>query len=547
MEKTRKSLSEKTSRLVEELYRPRTFMAFLTADTEKIPCIEEIGRCGEPAAIPYLVAFAIVSRQEVAEASARAIERLSSSLTPAQYVQFDQYARIHSSDVLPGWEAWYKIRAKDIHRLSKLGDAGAVIIGLATCHWNGYVRGEAVKELGRMKAGMELPFLLMRVNDWVRPVRELARRLLRERVRLEYGAHFLRWLPLVVRLRRVHRWDQSELIEAIDEMISLPEAVLFLVPGCESDDSAVRQFCFEQLYDRHGGDKETLINKVLADAEPMIRRMGTRFLESASEGPRLIEWLEQSSRDRSPRIRAEAQRIYFERFPDRAAGLLQGALLDVNARVREQAQFFAEKQGSRSLRAFYLETLSRGDSNEVCAAIAGLGEKGSRTDAVLVSQYLRGDQSRIRAAALRSLAKLDFEHHVDDFVKALKDESRSVAREARAVLARKPNSAGGERLWRVFQEHIGSRGKRDVLFLLARLTRWESLGYLLQALGDGDDEVSALSGRYLRRLDQRWNRSFTVPTAEQVVWLNKILDTHGLLVSETAVSTYRKLVNESGR
>jgi HEAT repeat protein len=54
-----------------------------------------------------------------------------------------------------------------------------------------YVRQAAVEALGKIESGAELPFLLMRVNDWVPNVRNLAAELLEKRVRPDYVPHFV--------------------------------------------------------------------------------------------------------------------------------------------------------------------------------------------------------------------------------------------------------------------------------------------------------------------------------------------------------------------
>jgi len=539
----KKRLSENTLKLVERLHRPRSFIASLTADPNEKRILEEIGNSGEPAAIPFLVSFAIASKSEVAEASARAIERLLAALTPADYVQFDQYVRLGYANMLSRWKRWDEFRERDLRRMMKFGDAGVAVMGLASCHWNGHVREGAVRELGKVRTGAELPFLLMRVNDWVTPVRYLARLLLGERVRVEYGAHFLKWLPLVVRLRTMSRWNQADLVEAIQRMIESAEAVAFLRPGCESTDRTVRSFCFQELLTREEERSESLVRRALADREPLIRLEGVKALGKVSDRARQLELLRQAKRDRFSKVRAEAMAVYSEHFPEEEEGVVNEGLLDANIIVRELAQFLHEKRGGPNLREFYRERLKIARGEKLCGAIAGLGEKGNAGDSNLIEGYLKHGIPRVRAAALRAVAKLDFNRHIDELVEGLTDQSRSVAREARAALMRKANSAGGERLWRTFSSCGNARGKRGILFLIARLTRWESLGYLLQALGDADESISAASGRYIRRLSQRWNRSFTKPTAEQVAWLNGILDTHGLLLSETELQSYRKLLN----
>jgi hypothetical protein len=106
-----------------------------------------------------------------------------------------------------------------------------------------------------------------------------------------------------------------------------------------------------------------------------------------------------------------------------------------------------------------------------------------------------------------------------------------VGRVASFGLQKRVNSVGGARLWDAFLQCKSPRAKRGALFLIARLSKWESIGFLLQALDDPDNSVSEGAARYKARLWRRWNRSFVPPTKAQVENLWAILEAHELLIS----------------
>ena len=65
---------------------------------------------------------------------------------------------------------------------------------------NGFVREDAVKRLAKVATGEELPYLLLRLNDWVPQVRDAAREAVLARITPEYAPHFVTYLATFARL-----------------------------------------------------------------------------------------------------------------------------------------------------------------------------------------------------------------------------------------------------------------------------------------------------------------------------------------------------------
>lgn len=534
MRKPHRRLSDATEQAVELLHRSASLRGIFSGSGEKLRVIEEIANSGEPEAIPDLLPLVVTGRKEIAHASARAITTLLHVLQPIEFVQLDQYVRQGNVDWRERRKSWYELTARDVRYLTSLEEEAASLLGMASCHMNGYVRQAAVEELGKIRSGAELPFLLLRVNDWVAGVRNLSLKFLRQRMRAEYIRHFVQWLPLAARLRELRRWNQADLIEAIDDLLEGPGAVPFLIEGATSPDRDVRRFCYRHLLKQQTDQDRDVMRTALADGDWFVRLQALRAfgkrVPNADE--QYLGLLQACTADPFARIRMEALRIYVEAYPDRAGDYLDRSLLDANGTVREAAQFYYEKWRTANLREFYLEKISSSRGEKLAVAIAGLGEKGKASDAVTIACYLDDGSPSVRAAALRALLKLDASKFVESFLGALCDPSRRVAREGIAGLRKRTNAVGAARLWSAFVQCSSARGKCGVLFLIALLSRWDGLPYLLQALGEPDREVASAAERYLQRLWLRWNRSFMAPSEQQAAMLRKVLTTHGLLISD---------------
>jgi hypothetical protein len=192
-------------------------------------------------------------------------------------------------------------------------------------------------------------------------------------------------------------------------------------------------------------------------------------------------------------VRREALHIFAEKYADEADQEFQSALLGANIAVREEAQYYFQKKGTVDLRAYYSDRLETSNSRQLCAAIAGVGESGVAKDSQLVERFLSDQHSKVRVAALHTIAKLNPDAYLDKFVLALDDASSKVAREAVLALSKKANSVGGQRLWEIFDSSRYPHGKRWALFLLARINKWESIAFLIQSLTDQNDSCVELS------------------------------------------------------
>ena len=150
------------------------------------------------------------------------------------------------------------------------------------------------------------------------------------------------------------------------------------------------------------------------------------------------------------------------------------------------------------------------------AAINGLGETGAARDDQLILPFVSHQQSKIRRAAIKALAKLNFTPHIEVLFKALSDEAPQVSRQALTSLVNQRSKVSGERLWKLFNSSDLFHVRRSALIMIAKLSKWDSLYYLLKALHNSEQRVVDLSHFWIQDWLDRFNRSFVSPTREQV-------------------------------
>jgi hypothetical protein len=77
---------------------------------------------------------------------------------------------------------WAELKPGQLNLLQRFEGESVFALGVASMHYSGYVRDAALRRLSDTQDGSELPFLLLRLNDWVEEVRQTALALVRLRV-----------------------------------------------------------------------------------------------------------------------------------------------------------------------------------------------------------------------------------------------------------------------------------------------------------------------------------------------------------------------------
>lgn len=503
-------LSEETKLLIESIYDPASLAP------HKIATLELIGRGGESAAIPDLAPLLLDRNRDIAQAAANTVCSLSSLLNPDELLWLDHVMRERSPYRWTYPSAWAELKPNQLDRLEKLG---TFLLGMAALHFNGYVREGALDRLAVVKNGTELPFLLLRLNDWVTEIRDTAERLVRERLTTDYAQFFVNNLPLLNQIRFGRRGQQQALMALVTNLLQDERSRHAVEAGLHSQNTQIRRSCYRMAFAAGQLDQRAVTVTALYDPDPAIRLWGTHNLSFIADQTFAVHCLSQAGSDQFAAIRRKALQVAAERFPEIAASWLQNALMDPNASVRNFAQFQIGKQTESNLRQFYLERITTSDSRALSTTISGLGEVGASADADFIAGYVSHERPRIRRTALRALTRLRADEYIEVFAKALSDDAPAVSREAMKGLNKTIHLIGGERIWSIFVNAAAGHTRRNALFLIARLGKWESIGYLVEALSTDDERLKSLAQRYISRWYSEFNRGFTDPAKTQMARL----------------------------
>jgi len=501
--------------------------------------LSEIGNSGEPAAIIDIIPFILATSPDVATAAAKSVHKLVLGTTTNELVWLDQVLRRRSSYSGDYLYEWHKLSPGHLGLLERFNDASVSLLGMASFHQSGYVREAAIERLGLITSGAALPFLILRVNDWVSDVRDAAYEAIRSRLKPEYARSFIENLTLVSRLEEAERADHKPLLQAIYQLLQRSECRTALLESLKSEDRFIKRASFKLALNSIDPDLPEVVRLALDQKDTVVRVWAAQRVSSTFAGATLDDFLKVMKRDRFMPVRREALRMAVQRDSPGLLAELRTALLDPHASMREEAHYHLRKLHLMDVATFYLQHLLAGEDLTLYAAICGLGETGATGDDYLIVPYTSHPASKIRRAAIRALAKLNREAHVDLFIQALKDQVPYVSRQALNALADKGSAVNGERIWELFHSSAHAHIRRNTLALIEKLGKWDSIYYLLRALRDSDEAIAGISRFGIQRWLARFNRSFTSPTPEQLARLGNTLEEGSNMLDDRTVEQLR--------
>lgn len=502
-----------------------------------LAAIEELSRCGEPAAIPFIASALIAGPQEQMRVASRAVGTLLSRLTDEELPALDELMRGSSCD-----ETWRRLTPRHLAMAQRPGNTDSLLLQLASLHGNGFVREEAVRRLGLFRHGGELPYLMLRLNDWVPQIRQAASAAVLERLEPDGIDAFVKALALVDRLEKAQRADHRDVLQGISELLVNRAARLPMVAAMRSPSKTVRRVSLRLLTRGGRDDLLEIVMAALSAMDPIVRTWAVRAAATGLDRNHVRRALEALRVDRSALVRRECLRQWVSLFPGEAVDALTTALLDRSGVVRAEARYHLATLTDHDAAAYYRDAITTSVPPALAAALAGLGETGSPPDAQRLAPYLSHPLVRVRWAAVRYLLRLGGDQYLDAVAHTVLDVAPSVSRQASKAL--RPHGARVGRAWlsNAFETSTARHVRENLLDLSSALPKWERIMCLLGAVCDRDEAVAARARAGVALWDAQYNVSQSVPSRDQLATLDAALTAaEPALVPETVASIRRAI------
>jgi HEAT repeat protein len=432
--------------------------------------------------------------------------RLLSGASPSLWRNLDLAARRTWWDI-PDW-------ARTARERIGLGDPSVLALVVASFHPTGYVREAAVARLGEVDDPAAVQALALRAADWVPQVRERARAALVQRVSSSVES-LMSVGPLAVLFadREQGTWLFTRLEESAARLDD-SDLRRLLTAG----DWRLRRVAYVIALRDQRLARVDLIDAAAHDGDLVIR------VQCADEAIRDAVAADQVSEVRSlatsgtAAVRAAAVSALARTGQ---VDVAYRALEDRNPMVREIAQAAVRRAGADPAERY--RNLVGATNPSDPAAVAGLGETGTNTDAALIGPSLQHPVPRGRVEAVRALRRLSAVD-LPTLVGMIDDPSPAVTRQVVATLAPYAGDIDAERLALLLADNQDPHVRTAAYRLLRVQDLWTRLLTDLDLYDDPDDDLRTRArGDLFGWLDREAATAYLTPTGATAQRFNLVL------------------------
>jgi len=391
------------------------------------------------------------------------------------------------------------------------------VLKFGTFMADGYYRQRCMEALGDAEGS--LPFILLRLNDWVGEIQESAFRLAKRRLEECGVSELFMALPVLEKVEGSGRRSDGHILQ-IKELTEKALAARF----DQIAETALEEIHGYEIHVKNALYRFVRQNKVLGRE----RMKYLLRLEKTGYGKMLLilgifahygygqDEMEQYLSSGSAIVRYHALVFRYENEHNAWAGL-EEMLFDRSKRIRDYAAYIIEKHTGKCILNEYRERMSVQPSRE---ALLGIGEHGSEKDIGCIIPFLEAEEEVLVRAALEAYGRLAAESGSEFYWKFLCGSRPVLVRQAYRIIRKYRVHFGAEQVYQAFLKSRGKMAEKYFLELLLGEPSWERLPYLLMLYGDrtlGEDErgmvLAGMGGRHL----------YTKISSRQGQWIEELL------------------------
>lgn len=437
---------------------------------------------------------AVVSEdRELVNRGGRAIGRVMEHMTMRQVIRLSEHFRQFTS---MEWDIdWNHLDIRE-KRDWFLSDRDYFwVLALGSFHPNGYYRQACLEEMAGYPNA--LPFLVLRLNDWVGQVRSAAARAVSDRLNICSLDELFTAMMALDKVKRSGRRD-DRIVDLIGELMGKrldQEAGTLSVPSVLSMDYEVRKSIYRFLFSGRRLDQETA--KLFLNREKHSYCQSVIWTGLLTHYQCSMEMIDGYLHHRSSCVRRKALEYKYQVLKCAWPGV-ENLLLDANYGIRDLAAYIVRKHSQQDIMAFYEKHLKDPDP---VPAILGIGEQGRElydrrglTDLVL--PFLEHESEKVVRSALEAAGMLMGAEGEEIYWRHLFDARPCISRAAYMCIRKNRIHPGAGLLYREqekWRKSDGSAGtypdclchiRRYLILLLIQENSWDRLPYLIYLLKD---------------------------------------------------------------
>lgn len=383
------------------------------------------------------------------------------------------------------------------------------LLCLLSMNANGYYREYAIRELQYYDMEIVLPYIMLRTNDWVEPVKNLAESIVVNYIKKITDLKVL--ISNVELLESMKEWKRSDLSKVIvaaeTKLIEQGNYDQLLSHFESTNNYKIRRILFDYIVINQEDFESNLI-RGLKSKDPVIHRKVIALINKYFNEIDLSVIHPHLEKCKSAFARVANVELITRLYDsEKATQSIMASLSDKSTSVREYVRFKLKNFGFDDFSEYYKSEIMKAE-NVAIGTVLGIGETGKKSDCDLIEPYLTHSNPRIRKAALSSSSNLDIERSYELLIDSLLSSNQTDSKHAKKLLV-KYHLVRIEELIELyslegFEQHV----YENLLVLISYASKWDCLESLLHILSSsfGDRQVVVLE--YLETWSANANRSF---------------------------------------
>lgn len=424
-------------------------------------------------------AFGSHDKNIIRQASAAVFKQLS-NFSNDQIIRLDEQFRQYTS--LDWFIDWSKVKLEFIRSCINNDAEWVYIVILGSFHPNGYFREKCILEL--IKHPSTLPYLILRMNDWVSTIRTKATALVLERIQTSSVHEILSSMQQVENLKYCGRRER-EAFEILYEEI---------IHRIQTESQHIKWHKISQ----YGSKTKRVIYRVVLSTKMLDIALVNNLLEWEKDTSNkryiisrildlydcTVEQMEVYLKNKNSGVRYKALTYRYQKYRQLWDGI-EGFLMDSNRSIREYTCYILKKYAQFDVIEFYKAHLCDATPDN---AIKGIGENGSAEHSQYLFPFLESENQRTVKVALEALSSLIQDQGLEIYEKYLFDERISISKAAYLAIKKNKILIGADKLYQQITKTRCQHIKRHLILLLTKEKSWYRLPYLIY-LYDVEDDV----------------------------------------------------------
>jgi hypothetical protein len=522
-----KDMDESTYNSLNKILNYDKKFILLSTRRSNVLC-EELDKISEINNIRLIKYLLVISLDKDINIGFRALQHLKKILTSLKikelmyFAEFFRGSYYYSID--SNFEKTYRniLLNNDKRLIDRYDEEAQYLYTALTLHSNGYIREKALRSLEDFNSEFKVKFIMLRINDWVKEIRALASKELRELISPKYIDALIKCLPIIDRMSNWGRDNHLELIKQLELFIkNINNYELLVEIYKNSDERSVRRLAFTYLLDMKP-TSELSKEFGLKSYDVVILRKTIDKINSIINEDNIELFYNVLKKNKNVICKIEAINLLEKMNKSSYQDDLIPYLFDKSYSVRDHARYKLKKIGIVEFRNYYLRELNRNNYSTMII-LKGICETGKREDVKEIVKFLDCEDVRIRILTLNSICKLCPQNSIDYILDKIISDDTLESKNARVCLENNISLLNSDTIIELielegYKEHV----YYNLIKLTNRLQKWEAIVVLLKV-------ITMLGINYVEIINEEieiwvksFNRSFIKPSKEQVIIIRKL-------------------------